>query len=103
MPGMDTRLSRRQLMLAASAASLTAFGRVLPAHAEDLPLVTDVPALASLVATLQYRNETEIPEKRCDGCVLYTAGSETRGKCTALPGGAVAAGGWCLSWAPRPS
>ena len=64
-------------------------------------LVTEVPSAAGMVQELGYVNESPHADKRCDNCLLYTAGSGERGACQLFPQGQVASGGWCLSWAKR--
>lgn len=61
-------------------------------------LVTEVPAMAGLVSSLQYVNASPNPDKHCNNCQLYTATSEERGKCQLFPQGLVAAQGYCTSW-----
>ena len=101
---IPSRLTRREFGLALTAAAVGASTLPSALFAEDdLPWVTEVPALAPLVSNLQYEAESPKPEQRCTGCVLYTAIDDERGRCSAFQNAAVHAGGWCLSWAPRPS
>lgn len=53
---------------------------------------------------LQYVDETPDAAKRCDGCALYTApeGDAACGGCQIVKG-PIAPGGWCVSWAAKPS
>ena len=101
-----TRWTRREfgklgLGLAASVGGLALGAR--PVRAEDTRLVTEIPEAAPVVAGVQYVNESPDPEKLCNGCVLYTAVDDERGKCTLFPTGLVAAKGHCISWAPKPA
>jgi len=64
-------------------------------------LVTEVPAMASLVEQLQYVNESPKPDQNCANCLFYTARMEDRGKCQLFAQGLVAAEGWCASWAAK--
>lgn len=64
-------------------------------------LVTEMPAMATLVASLQYVHRTSIPEQRCQGCQFYTAGQGDRGRCQLFTQGLVAAQGWCASWTKK--
>lgn len=102
----DPKLTRRDLAKAGLAASaglaLAALAPARPARAEDLPLVTDVPALAPIVSSLQYVNESAKADQNCEGCVLYSGVKEDRGTCQVFQGGWVRSGGWCASWAPKP-
>jgi len=73
------------------------------AHAEDEQLVTDIqdPAVSSMVTTLQYTNESTKPDQKCAGCQLFTAVSETEGKCQLFTKGHVSSTGWCMSWVKK--
>jgi FtsP/CotA-like multicopper oxidase with cupredoxin domain len=53
---------------------------------------------------LQYVDETDIPDKRCDNCQLYIPpeGGAACGACKILKG-PVAPAGHCTSWAALPS
>lgn len=89
------------LGLAAVVGGLALGGR--RARADDTKLVTEIPENAAIVTGLQYVNESPYPDKRCAGCVLFTAGENGRGKCTLFPNGVVSATGHCMSWAARPA
>lgn len=69
--------------------------------APNVALVTDIPANAALVSTLQYVNEAKDPAKVCSGCQLYTPTIPGRGKCTLFTQGLVLAKGHCVSWIQR--
>ncbi len=57
----------------------------------------------SLRKSLKYLPQSPAPDKRCAGCVFFSAGTgPSCGDCKIL-GGPVAADGFCESWAPRPS
>jgi hypothetical protein len=71
-----------------------------PATAPDA-LVDQIPANASLVASLQYESPSPVAEQLCAGCQLYTAVSEGRGKCVLFVEGLVAARGHCTSWVKK--
>jgi len=64
-------------------------------------LVTEVPAMASLVEQLQYVNESPKADQNCTNCLFYTARMEDRGKCQLFAQGLVTAEGWCASWAAK--
>lgn len=52
---------------------------------------------------LQYVTQAADPAKRCDACMLYTAGAAGGcGTCTALAG-PIAPAGSCMAFAPRPA
>ncbi len=61
-------------------------------------LITEIPANATLVASLQYANESTVKGQQCMGCQLYTAVSAERGKCVLFQEGLVTAKGHCSSW-----
>lgn len=61
-------------------------------------LVTEIPAMASLVKSVNYQHETPKPDRRCDNCQLYTAKTDELGSCKLFAQGLVEAGGWCTSW-----
>ena len=69
--------------------------------AEGDALVTEVAAMQSTVQALQYTNETDKPDQRCDGCQFYTATRADRGSCQLFTQGLVTAGGWCSSWTKK--
>ena len=64
-------------------------------------LVTEVPAAATLVSSLQYTNESPHADKKCNNCQLYTAETDAYGKCQLFPQGKVADAGWCASWVEK--
>lgn len=103
----DPKFTRRELAKAGFAASAgLVLAGAFPARraaAEDLPLVTDVPALAPIVSSLQYVHESAKEGQNCSNCVLYTAKKDGKGACQVMQGGWVKEGGWCASWAPKPS
>ncbi len=63
--------------------------------------VTEIPANATLVASLQYVPESAKPEERCSNCQLYTAGDGELGKCQLFQQGLVKSSGWCASWVKK--
>ena len=60
-------------------------------------LVTDIPAMATLVASLQFRNPSEKPDQNCLGCQFYTAQEGGLGKCSLFPQGLVQETAWFQS------
>ncbi len=58
-------------------------------------------ASQQLRTSLQYKDVSDQPGKRCDNCSQYTAG--THGDCGGcnLFTGPVQPGGYCISWAPK--
>lgn len=95
-PGITRREFHQLGSWALAAACLPAVARSARAEAGE-KLVTDYPENAPVIEALQYVHETAKPGQQCDGCILYTAGSDGRGKCQVLPLGEVKATGWCLS------
>lgn len=71
------------------------------APAQPGALVTEIADNATLVASLQYVNQGANPEQVCEGCQLYTAVAEGKGRCTLFQQGLVAARGHCASWILR--
>lgn len=63
--------------------------------------VTEIPANATLVASLQYVPQSAKPEERCSNCQLYTAGDGELGKCQLFQQGLVKSSGWCASWVKK--
>lgn len=61
-------------------------------------LVTEIPAMAATVQTLQYTNESAKPDQQCSNCQFYTAAGGGLGRCQLFPQGYVTEGGWCQSW-----
>lgn len=70
--------------------------------AEDA-LVTEIPAMAGLVKTVNYQHQTPKPDQRCANCELYTKKTDERGSCKLFAQGLVEAGGWCTSWIKKAS
>ena len=66
-------------------------------------LVTELEAVAPVVAALQYVHESPVADRRCGNCQLYTPGAEGRGRCQLFAQGLVRETGWCASWIPRTS
>jgi hypothetical protein len=102
-PHRSPRLTRRGFARLGLGAALLAVAapRRLFAEDADAKLVTEIPANATLVKTLQYVNVSTVPERNCLNCQLYTARSDDRGKCAVFAQGVVAAEGWCASWSPK--
>ncbi|MDJ0851277.1 MAG: high-potential iron-sulfur protein [Myxococcota bacterium] len=63
--------------------------------------VTDIPANATLVSSLQYVGQSVKPEERCANCQLYSAGEGELGKCQLFQQGLVKSTGWCASWVKK--
>jgi hypothetical protein len=66
-------------------------------------LVTEIEAVAPMVAALQYVHESPIADRQCGNCQLYTPGPDGRGRCQLFAQGLVRESGWCASWVPRTS
>jgi hypothetical protein len=66
-------------------------------------LVTEIEAIAPMVAALQYVHESPVAERQCGNCQLYTPGPDGRGGCQLFAQGLVRETGWCASWVPRTS
>jgi hypothetical protein len=64
-------------------------------------LVTEIPAAAPLVSSLQYVNQSAQPEQRCANCQLFTATENDLGRCQLFPEGLVRSAGWCMSWTAK--
>lgn len=47
------------------------------------------------------RKGPEGEKQFCNNCNFFTAAQEGWGNCLMIPGGLVAAQGWCNSWAPK--
>ena len=93
--------TRSALAAAAIGSGLSALtpGRALAA---DDALITEIASNEMMITTLGYVNETPKPDQSCANCVLYTGPAEGSGKCALFQQGAVAAKGWCKSWAAKP-
>ena len=50
---------------------------------------------------LQFVNESQKSDQRCQNCVLFRAADNGRGKCQIIQKGHVPEVGWCISWAPK--
>jgi hypothetical protein len=68
------------------------------AQAGSDKLITEIPANASLVSSLQYVNESNVKGQQCVGCQLFTPVGTERGKCVLFQAGLVMAKGHCSSW-----
>ncbi len=68
--------------------------------AEDA-LVTGIPAMATLVETVNYQHESPRSDQSCANCELYTKETDERGSCKLFSQGLVEAGGWCTSWVKK--
>ena len=101
----ERRITRRQFgqlgagLVVAGGALL--FGR--PARAEAEKPVADYPDNEALITAIQYKEKSEVAGSTCANCILYTAGSGDRGKCSLFMKGTVAADGHCTSWAAKPA
>jgi hypothetical protein len=64
-------------------------------------LVTEVPAMKPTVEALQYVNQSAKADQRCANCQMFTARTQTRGKCQLFSQGLVSSQGWCTSWVAK--
>jgi len=78
--------------------SETPSGSSAAGSSSDEQLVTEIPAMSALVNSVNYQHQTPKPDQRCDNCQLYTAKTDTLGKCQLFTQGLVEAEGWCTSW-----
>ncbi len=99
-----SKITRRQFnkLLGTGIAAIPASVLIaqLPSQAEDLPLVDPESATAK---QLQYAAVTPDEGKRCDGCLLYAAADDEKGKCSIFPANLVPAEAWCSAYAPKPA
>jgi hypothetical protein len=51
--------------------------------------------------SLAYVDKSTTAGKTCANCGLFKATSAGNGACLIIPGGTVAAAGWCKSWVPQ--
>ena len=101
---MDRKITRRELGKL-GAGALLAGGAILlgrPVRAESHGKVTDFAEQQPIATAIQYKEKSELADKNCANCMLYTAGEGGRGKCTLFAKGTVAAEGHCTSWAAKP-
>ncbi len=86
---------------------------------EVISLIAGIPAAAALTAeaamaadsaaaiqqkkTLGYVSKSTKAGQTCSNCRFYTAATKpgAAGTCALIPGGTVAAGGWCKSWVKK--
>ena len=76
------------------------------AVAADAPLVTeDDPTAKALKYVSDVSKATGAkPGSKCGTCALYQGGAgSAQGGCLLFPGKSVKSGGWCSSWAAKPS
>jgi hypothetical protein len=53
---------------------------------------------------LGYVPKSAKPDQLCDNCSQYQGKSgDSQGACTLFPGKTVTSGGWCMTWAKKPS
>ena len=101
---MDRKVTRRELgQLGAGA--LLAGGAILlgrPVRADSHGMITEYPEQAPVATAVQYMEQSELADKSCTNCLLFTAGEGGRGKCALFLKGTVSAEGHCVSWAAKP-
>ena len=93
----ESRRNFNKLMgTAVAIVPLTQLAAILPARADDLPLVDpESPAAAGL----QYMVVSEVDGQQCANCTLYTADDGAQvGKCPLFAGQQVPAEAWCSAW-----
>lgn len=100
MSGINRRNFGKLLGAGVVAVPAAALIAQLPSHAEDLPLVDPESPTAK---GLQYKAVTEVEGARCDGCLLYTASDDSKGKCTIFPANLVPAEAWCTAYVAKPA
>jgi hypothetical protein len=125
MSKSDSNNSRREFLkisglgLIGAAALGTLSLRPLPANAQPakLPLVAETDPMAKSLGYHADATKVDIKkwakrappagkEQFCHSCILYNGGkptTEKQGPCALFAGKAVAANGWCNSWAKNPA
>ena len=101
---MDRKITRRELGRL-GAGALLAGGAILlgrPVRADSHGTITEYAEQAPVATAVQYKEQSELADKNCLNCLLYTAGEGGRGKCALFIKGTVAATGHCASWAEKP-
>lgn len=103
----ERKFTRRELgrLSLAGAGALLAGGATLvarTARADSHGSITEYEANKPILGAVQYVEKSAKDGQACSGCILYTAGSGGRGKCTLFQQGTVNATGWCSSWAAKP-
>lgn len=107
----DIKMQRRRFLttLACGAAAIP-LAQLLAgqARAADLPHVTADDATAKAVGYVPDASKLDAKKEptfkagsACGGCALYQGGKEAFGGCALFPGKAVAAKGWCRSFAAK--
>lgn len=104
---IEKKFTRRELgrLSLVGAGALLAGGANLVARtawAEAEGPITEFEANKPILAAVNYVEKSETPDQMCSGCILFTAGSGGRGKCTLFQQGTVNANGHCSSWAAKP-
>jgi hypothetical protein len=61
-------------------------------------LAADTAAVAKQKKSLGYVAKSATAGQTCQNCQLFKATTGGNGTCTIIPGGTVAAAGWCKSW-----
>ena len=90
---MSHSIDRRKFVKSISALA------VIPALAPALARAAQLDPENAQAKALQYTHKSQIADKNCGNCQLYTgaAGAEW-GPCNIFPGQEVAAAGWCAAW-----
>jgi hypothetical protein len=53
---------------------------------------------------LGYVTKSAKPGQQCDNCAQFQGkAGDSQGACTLFPGKTVTSGGWCMTWAKKPS
>ena len=103
----DNHLTRRHFIRnAAIAGSAGSLFMLSPASAQDLPKVTGDDPMATALQYVEDATTSAAPNytagSTCANCALIQgADGDAYRPCAVFPGKAVAAKGWCISWAPQ--
>lgn len=95
-------LSRRRAITVVAAGGLALLGLGSAAGSEDAATCGDLTSQKGMRRTLNFRLQSEDPNKHCGTCTFFTASAGGCGACTLLSGGAVASVNVCDSWAAKP-
>ena len=90
---MCNSIDRRKFIKSISA--LSVFPVLAPALAHAAQLDPD----NAQAKALKYTHESQVADKTCGNCQLYTGGAGAQwGPCNIFPGQEVARAGWCSAW-----
>ncbi len=92
---MSDRLSRIELI------SLFAGIPMAVAVTAAAASAADTAQAATKKKTLAYVDKSTTAGKTCTNCSIFKPTGAGKGTCLIIPGGTVAAAGWCKSWVPQ--